>query len=93
MFAGFCLIAFVAPAQTNTMVTVKTLADVNNEPGTNISADTGKCQVTAQRVEAVRAVCIQSRRIICGEIIMIFPDGIVVDSGYTNLLCAPLNQS
>src|SRR5262249_21612911 len=34
-----------------------------------------------------------NRRIICGKILKIMPDGIVVDSGYTNLMRAPLTQS
>ncbi len=47
-----------------------------------------------QHVEELRAQCIQERRIICGKIVKILPDGIVVDSGYTNLMRAPLlNQS
>jgi len=46
-----------------------------------------------QHVEELRAVCIQNRRMICGKILKVLPDGIVVDSGYTNLMRAPLNQS
>ena len=44
-------------------------------------------------MEELRARCIENRRIICGKILKILPDGIVVDSGYTNLMRAPLNQS
>lgn len=47
----------------------------------------------AERVEAVRAVCIQKRRLICGRILKVLPEGLIVDSGYTNLMRAPLNQS
>jgi len=46
-----------------------------------------------QHVEELRARCIQERRMICGRILKILPEGIIVDSGYTNLLRAPLNQS
>jgi hypothetical protein len=46
-----------------------------------------------QHVEELRARCIENRRIICGKILKILPEGIVVDSGYTNLMRAPLNQS
>jgi len=46
-----------------------------------------------QHVEELRARCIENRRIICGKILKILPDGIVVDSGYTNLMRPPLNQS
>lgn len=44
-------------------------------------------------VEELRAIAIQNRRIICGRILKVLPDGIVVDSGYTNLMRAPVNQS
>jgi hypothetical protein len=46
-----------------------------------------------QATEKIRADCIQGRRIICGRIVKILPDGLVVDSGYTNLMRAPLNKS
>ncbi len=43
--------------------------------------------------EQVRAQCIAERRSICGRILRIFPNGILVDSGYTNLTRAPLTKS
>ena len=46
-----------------------------------------------QHVEELRAICIQNRRIVSGKVLKVLPDGIVVDSGYTNLMRAPLNQS
>jgi len=46
-----------------------------------------------QHVEELRARCIQERRMICGRIIKILPEGMIIDSGYTNLMRAPLNQS
>jgi hypothetical protein len=47
----------------------------------------------AQRYEQTRVNCIQARRIICGKILKVLPDGLVVDSGYTNLMRSPLNKS
>ena len=47
----------------------------------------------AQRVEQIRAECIQSRRRICGKILKITAEGLVIDSGYTNLMRTPLNRS
>src|SRR5215469_12800497 len=35
--------------------------------------------------ESVRTACINSRRRICGRVIKITPQGLVVDSGYTSL--------
>lgn len=46
-----------------------------------------------EHVEELRAVCIKNRRIICGKVLKILPEGVVVDSGYTNLMRAPLNRS
>jgi hypothetical protein len=47
----------------------------------------------AQRVEAIRKDCIQNRRRICGKIIKILRDGLVVDSGYMDLMRPQLNGS
>jgi hypothetical protein len=46
-----------------------------------------------QLSEQLRAQCIAGRRSICGRIMRIFPDGILVESGYTNLARAPLTKS
>ncbi len=43
--------------------------------------------------EDARMDCIQHRRIICGKILKMMPEGVVVDSGYTNLLGLPLKHS
>ncbi|MDB6023649.1 MAG: hypothetical protein JWQ04_3506 [Pedosphaera sp.] len=48
---------------------------------------------TELRIEEIRAACIQNRRLICGKILKILPDGLVVDSGYGSLMRAPLNNS
>jgi hypothetical protein len=53
----------------------------------------GENMAVLQHAEELRAVAIQNRRIICGKILKVLPEGIVVDSGYTNLMRAPLNQS
>jgi hypothetical protein len=47
----------------------------------------------AQRAEQIRADCIRGRRSICGKILAVLPDGLVVESGYTNLLRQPLTRS
>ena len=54
---------------------------------------TNQIESVPRQVEAVRAACIQSRRVVCGKILKVQPDGLVVDSGYTNLMRAPLNRS
>ena len=46
-----------------------------------------------QSVQQVREQCIADRRMICGRILRILPDGLVVESGYTSLLRPPLTSS
>ena len=48
---------------------------------------------TAVRAEQIRTGCIQGRRLVCGKVLKILPDGLVVDSGYTDLLREPFSQS
>jgi hypothetical protein len=47
----------------------------------------------AQKAEEVRMSCIEGRRYICGRVMQILPGGLVVDSGYAELLKPPFNQS
>lgn len=49
--------------------------------------------VDAVRAEQIRNDCIQGRRLICGKVLKVLPDGLVVDSGYTDLLRPPLTES
>jgi hypothetical protein len=76
------LTTLCAAAQTN-------LAVVNNQIG---SASTNQIIPPAQRLEKVRTTCIQTRRQVCGKILKILPDGLVIDSGYTNLDQPLLNR-
>ena len=48
---------------------------------------------TQQLSEQLRAKCIAERRSICGKILRVFPNGILVESGYTNLTRTPLTKS
>ena len=47
----------------------------------------------AARAEQVRLQCIEGRRYIAGRVLQILPEGLVVDSGYSQLLSPPLNHS
>jgi len=47
----------------------------------------------AVQAEQLRTSCIAGRRLICGRVLKVLPDGLVVDSGYTDLLRSPLTQS
>src|SRR4051812_3645799 len=59
-----------------------------NSPGSNFAS-----QNSAASNDQIREACIKGRRLICGKIIQIVPEGLVVESGYTNLVRHPLTQS
>lgn len=75
-----------ASAQTNPVAPA-------SQPAGMPQVQTNQNVSSAQRYEQVRMECIQNRRMISGKIVKVLPDGLVVDSGYTNLMRAPLNQS
>jgi hypothetical protein len=74
----FILAVLSACAQTNSVAPT-------NSPAT--------FPTLAQRYEQARMDCILARRSICGKIVKILPDGLVVESGYTDLLRSPINES
>jgi hypothetical protein len=82
---GAVLILFIAVsavAQTNLL----TSNGMTNPPANEF-------QTATLRAEKIRADCIQGRRIICGKILRVLPEGLVVESGYTNLLRPALSSS
>ena len=62
-------------------------------PAQLISITTNQEASSGLNAEQVRNICIQGRRSICGKIVQVLPDGLVVESGYTNLLREPLTSS
>jgi len=60
---------------------------------TNPPASGRVVTTVSPNAQAVHEQCVEGRRLICGKIIKILPDGLVVDSGYTNLTQPPLNTS
>lgn len=62
-------------------------------PSTDSSTPDQQARAFEQATEKIRADCVEGRRIICGRILKILPDGLVVESGYTNLMRAPLGKS
>lgn len=71
-----------APAQTSAAPTPA--------PATPVDPATAAIAV---RAEQIRTECITGRRLICGRVLMVATNGLVVDSGYTDLLRPPLGQS
>jgi hypothetical protein len=89
----FILAALSATAQTN-LVNATNEAGISSPPAMHIfESPTNQTQAITESIQQVRAVCIQNRRFICGKILKILPEGMVVDSGYTNLLRTPINRS
>ena len=68
-------------------VTCELLALANDFSATNSPA------AIYQSAEQVRLDCIAGRRMICGKILRILPEGLVVECGYTDLLRPPLTDS
>lgn len=90
--ALFFLAALPAWGQTNALLSNARLEDANL-PGIVVQIKTNQDSPSAQHTEQVRATCINGRRSICGKILAVLPDGLVVESGYTNLLRQPLTSS
>jgi hypothetical protein len=61
---------------------------------TNVSSSTNQIPALDQRAAAeIRTACINGRRCVCGKVIKIVPDGLIVESGYTALMDPPFTQS
>jgi hypothetical protein len=75
-------------------VAVSAIAQTNPVTGGNSSnSAAARLAGEQQRVEKIRADCIKGRRSICGKIVAVLADGLVVEGGYTNLLRQPLTNS
>jgi hypothetical protein len=81
----FVFAVLSSSAQTNSIAPANPPAAFQTQTNSELSL--------AQRYQKVRMDCIQSRRMICGKIVKILPDGLVVESGYTDLMRPPLNEN
>jgi hypothetical protein len=89
----FLFMALAVSAQTNVAILPASSAVVSAATPQSSAVSTNQIQSLQARAEQIRADCIQGRRSICGKILKVLPDGLVVDSGYTNLLRYPLDRS
>jgi hypothetical protein len=64
-----------------------------NSPPAQVQTNQDSTAAAFQRAEKQRQRCIEGRRLICGKILQVLPTGLVVESGYTNLLREPLVES
>lgn len=67
------------------------LAQTNVSTSTNQTNQTNQTAIRDrhQRAAEIRADCINSRRCICGKVIKIVPEGLIVESGYIALMEPP----
>ena len=83
LFLVLCSCAHEENAVSREKTAANTGTQVDSSPQTN----------TLVRAEQIRTACVQGRRLICGRVLKVLPDGLVVESGYTDLLRPPLTQS
>lgn len=77
---GLALAVFPVRAQTNVVVLPAPAG------GTNGAAREVSERQRAQRAEQIRTDCRRGERLVCGRVLQVLPRGLVVESGYTNLL-------
>jgi hypothetical protein len=87
------LMALAVMARPSLSAGLEHFSVVTNPPPARTQAESSQASDFSRHVEEVRMACIEHRRLICGKILQVLPDGLVVDSGYTNLMRAPLNKS
>ena len=96
LLAGLFLAAHISVAQDKL---VQPSAETNHAPALPTGKDTSaavpelSAKELSQRYEKVRAACIQGRRRICGRVVEIRTNGLVIDSGFTSLLRPELSRS
>jgi hypothetical protein len=79
LLTGICaVVAALTPADGQT--------NSANQPSTNQLAP-------GARAEQIRTACVEGRRYVCGKVLQVTPEGLVVDSGYPDLLNPPFNKS
>jgi hypothetical protein len=88
----FIWLILTAWGQTNATLSNPRVED-SNQPGTNLQIETNQNLSATQLAEKVRMTCINGLRQICGKILEILPEGMVVESGYTDLLRPPLDKA
>ena len=84
-----------AYGQTNSTSAAATASPVStgSENSISISNPAPDIRALAQQAEQMRAVCVKDRRRVCGQVLQVTTGGLVVDSGFTDLLRPELSQS
>jgi len=92
------LVAFAFPAWSQ--VTLSPLAAASNHSPSPIitnqataTTNIANSNALVKASEQIRTDCIKGRRRVCGKVLQIVPEGLVVESGYTSLLRPELSRS
>ncbi len=97
LFAGWMLIAVsYTSADTNVVNSAIATNQTGNASNASPAPAPGAPQSDAAmiaRSEQIRTACIEGRRRICGKVLQIVPEGLVVESGYIGLLRPELSRS
>jgi uncharacterized repeat protein (TIGR03806 family) len=83
----------ITPIQLRAVLVIMALLPRLEPARANDFSATNSPLAAFQSAEQVRAECLAGRRMICGKILRILPDGLVIESGYTDLLRPPLTDS
>ena len=75
----FFLAALPALAQTNVGGFTDRPGAISNSPPETFQSQTNRDPSIVEQAEQMRAACINGRRSICGKVLQILPDGLVVD--------------
>jgi hypothetical protein len=90
---GLLFVTAVIPCLADTNLVSSTNKVASTRPADPFHPSPEAQNALAQRAEEVRMSCIEGRRYVCGRVMQILPEGLVVDSGYPELLKPPFNQS
>jgi len=90
----FALLSFSASAQ---VILSPSAAASNHSPAQatpkSATEPVPNAKALEEKAEQIRTACIHGRRRVCGRVVQIVPEGLVVESGYTNLLRPEFSRS
>ena len=93
MFLRTALLLILAGVASFCQVTPARSADSVAAAAASSTQDPTDAVKAAQLKEQTRTDCINGRRYICGRVLQVATNGLVVDSGYSRLLSPPFNKS
>jgi hypothetical protein len=64
-----------------------------SENTNSVTNEVQDARALVQKAQQIRADCVNNRRRVCGRVLQIVPGGLVVDSGYPDLLRPELSRS